>query len=76
MPIYEYRCRECGDEFELLVRRDETGVKCPECDSSDIVRKFSAFAVKSSSSSADRSAGAYAGGSCSGCSGGHCSTCH
>ena len=77
MPIYEFRCGHCGDEFELLLKRDETSVKCPECLSADVVRKFSSFAVKSGSSSSDRSMGASAGqGSCSGCSGGHCATCH
>ena len=77
MPIYEFRCRGCGDEFELLLRRDETAIKCPECSSADVVRKFSAFAVKSGASRNDLSMSSSGGGSsCAGCSGGHCSTCH
>ncbi|MMZ55119.1 Zinc ribbon domain protein [compost metagenome] len=33
MPIYEYRCRECGD-FEKWLTMQETGlsVECPTCD--------------------------------------------
>lgn len=34
MPIYEYRCKECGHIFErLTLRKDNEGeVKCPKCD--------------------------------------------
>ena len=66
MPIYEYRCRSCGDEFESLVpisMRDSIEHSCPNCGSSDIERKLSCVCspvIK---------------GSCSGCSGGSCSMC-
>jgi putative FmdB family regulatory protein len=30
MPIYEYVCSKCQQEFELLVRSDETPA-CPGC---------------------------------------------
>lgn len=30
MPLYEYTCRACGKECELLVRGDEKPV-CPHC---------------------------------------------
>ena len=35
MPIYEYRCRKCGEDFEVLFRnRDEKmSVACPKCES-------------------------------------------
>ena len=26
MPLYEYTCTGCGDQFELLVRERETGL--------------------------------------------------
>jgi putative FmdB family regulatory protein len=33
MPIYEYRCRQCGWEFEQLQKRLEDRLKCPKCGS-------------------------------------------
>lgn len=46
MPIYEYRCRACVNEFELLVRASDTPV-CPRCASGDLERLISLFAVDS-----------------------------
>jgi len=43
MPLYEYRCRACGDDFELLVRSD-TRVACPQCGSARVDKKLSVFA--------------------------------
>ena len=51
MPIYEYRCRSCGAEYEDLVRlgtRDEE-VECPECGELQSERKVSVFATTGSS---------------------------
>jgi putative FmdB family regulatory protein len=32
MPTYEYRCRECGTDFEKFQRMsDEPGAECPKC---------------------------------------------
>ena len=40
MPIYEYRCRECSHEFELLVRGPMTPA-CTSCGSADLDRLIS-----------------------------------
>ncbi len=40
MPIYEYICDSCGNEFELLVRGSETPA-CPECANAELTRKLS-----------------------------------
>lgn len=47
MPLYEYRCEECGRAFELLRRFSEVDrdVKCPVCDSEDVQRQMSSFAT-------------------------------
>ena len=49
MPIYEYRCPDCGHEFEQLQRISEDPVKdCPECGKHE-VRKLvsrSSFVLK------------------------------
>ena len=49
MPIYEYVCRACGHEFELLVLRTSAAPACPSCDASDLERILSGFAVSSES---------------------------
>ena len=48
MPIYEYRCRDCGHPFEALVRSSDEPA-CPACSSHDIERLLSMFAVSSDS---------------------------
>ena len=48
MPIYEYECRACQHQFELLVLKDTTPV-CPECESGDLEQLISGFAVSSES---------------------------
>ncbi len=40
MPIYEYRCRECSHEFELLVRGAMTAV-CASCGSVELDKLIS-----------------------------------
>lgn len=45
MPLYDYRCEKCGEEFEQLVcsSKKNAAVKCPKCDSTKTVRQFSSF---------------------------------
>ena len=48
MPIYEYRCPQCGEKFEKLVRFGGTEpVQCPRCQSSAPQRMISLFAQSS-----------------------------
>jgi len=44
MPIYEYACRDCGNEFEALVRASTTP-ECPRCHSIELAKKLSVFAT-------------------------------
>lgn len=46
MPIYDFQCKACGREFEALVRHQETP-QCPGCQSRDLERLLSSFAVSS-----------------------------
>lgn len=43
MPIYDYRCKECGRVSEVFVRNIEGGaIRCPHCGSEDVEKLFSA----------------------------------
>ena len=54
MPIFEYKCRKCGENFEVLFRsRDEKlAVVCPQCGSKRAERLLSAFTGKVGNTSA------------------------
>jgi putative FmdB family regulatory protein len=47
MPIFEYTCKSCGREFELLVRPGSELV-CPGCASAELEKLTSLPAVHSS----------------------------
>jgi len=53
MPIYEYRCEDCGTKFEKLVRRqsESNGVECPSCGQKHLKQELSTFAAHSGGSS-------------------------
>ena len=46
MPIFEYRCSDCGQTFEELVSSgDRDKVQCPGCGSKSTDRQLSTFCV-------------------------------
>lgn len=50
VPIYEFRCQKCEHVFEELVPSSQTAtidtaVRCERCESEDVVRLLSGFAV-------------------------------
>lgn len=47
MPIFEYHCKQCAAEFEILQRASDTDTspKCPECGGGEPTKRFSAFAT-------------------------------
>lgn len=69
MPVYEYRCRRCGADFEKYLPSSGTAVACPACQSAEVMRKLSVFGLRSTGGLAPAPSG---GGGC--CAGG-CS-CH
>lgn len=50
MPIYEYVCKKCSNQFEVLTFGDGKEVSCTKCDSKNVKKSFSTFAAINSSS--------------------------
>ena len=73
MPIYEYVCNDCGEEFEQLVFSSDKVIKCRKCGSANTAKKMSLFAMKTGS----RFVGTAkkGGSSCAGCTSSSCSSC-
>ncbi len=47
MPIFEFKCSDCGEKFEKLIfSSDKNKVKCPKCNSENVNKVFSVFASK------------------------------
>ncbi len=59
MPMYEYRCQQCGAKYEQLRRMSEadTNLECPLCGSRNVRREVSACAIGGSSSSSKSGGG-------------------
>ena len=46
MPLYDYQCRNCGAEFDMLrsIKDDDSEVECPYCHEKDCEKKISLVA--------------------------------
>ena len=56
MPIYEYTCDKCGNEFEVLVFRGDEP-ECPYCGAKNPKKKMSSFGFSVGISSSPRPVG-------------------
>lgn len=72
MPIFEYTCLDCGQDFETIVFKSSELVCCPECKKENLEKKMSKFAFKGT----DRFVGTGSSSGCGSCSSGNCSSCH
>jgi putative FmdB family regulatory protein len=65
MPLYEYHCDDCGEDFDKMVRFSEADRKqpCPKCESEDTHKKITAAASFGSFGSS----GSFASSSSSSC---------
>lgn len=64
MPIYEYRCRECENRFEILQRLGQgaEGLECPRCGAQHLEKQFSTFASNTGESARSATPGCGPGG--------------
>jgi putative FmdB family regulatory protein len=48
MPIYEYRCGNCGEEFDMLrsIKEEDGDVGCPYCGEKEAERRMSLTSAK------------------------------
>lgn len=47
MPLYEYECKKCGTQFELLIRPGDNPPACVQCGGTDLEKLLSQVAVSS-----------------------------
>jgi putative FmdB family regulatory protein len=66
MPIYEYKCDDCGTKFEKLVRRstEVEDLVCPSCGEKHLKQEFSTFAAHANGAPKAAEAPACPGGMC------------
>lgn len=59
MPIYEYRCTDCDQHFQKFqsMSAGSDGVRCPNCDGTEVERQLSAFSSTQSTGDSGRPAG-------------------
>jgi putative FmdB family regulatory protein len=74
MPIFEYKCNDCGKKFDVLHKSSANleEVVCPECQSKSSKKLFSAFAASMGESASSCSDGSCGVPSYGGCAGGMC----
>ncbi len=72
MPLYEYKCQDCGHHFDALrpMKDADKPIQCRSCHSEHTSRAMSVFFASS-----EGRVVASSGPGCGSCSGGHCSTC-
>ncbi len=58
MPIYEYRCEECNESFQVLVRLLSRPAKliCPKCGSNRVKKAVSRLGISAAASSSTSAA--------------------
>ena len=75
MPIFEYKCGQCGHVTEVLTKsRRAARPTCEKCGGSEMTKLLSGFAVGQGKSAGGASCDSCASlPSCGGCPGGTCS---
>ncbi|HHT49923.1 MAG TPA: zinc ribbon domain-containing protein [Eubacteriaceae bacterium] len=66
MPLYLYKCKDCGNEFEELTRAEDRDrdYTCPKCGRSNSIRLFTSFSTITKSTSVPPCASSCPSGGC------------
>lgn len=66
MPLFNYRCADCGEELEILSNKDDKNLECSKCSGKNMKKVYSSFDFNLKEP--------VSGGGCSmgGCSNGSC----
>lgn len=73
MPIYEYVCDACQEQFEKIVLNKQQEIVCPKCASKKATIQLSVFSSAASGGNAKSTTSSSGGGGS--CCGGGCG-CH
>ena len=59
MPIFEYRCTSCENNFEVLQRTtgEKKAVECPKCGALETKKRLSSFSTSGSQSDVAQDSG-------------------
>jgi len=47
MPVFEYKCRQCGHQFEYLLLHSSPAPECPACQKQDLEQLISLCSMSS-----------------------------
>ncbi len=53
MKLYDFLCDDCGNKFEDLVR-ELSDARCPTCESANVTKQLSTFAIGAAAAAAPR----------------------
>ena len=73
MPIYEYHCEKCGEDFEFLVLGSDKP-QCDACNSKRVTKLMSPCGFVSKGAGG-QTVSTSAGSGCAGCGAGSCTGC-
>ncbi len=72
MPIYEYKCEQCGANFDFFAKRlSEKPEACPECGAESVTKQLSTFTANVEDGGSSAAASSCPTGTC--CPSGTCS---
>ncbi|MCX8030503.1 MAG: hypothetical protein N3A59_02845 [Thermodesulfovibrionales bacterium] len=51
MPLYDFKCGKCGENFSLVMsvkEKESAQIKCPKCNSEEIKQLYLSYYTKTS----------------------------